>query len=56
MRSLTNARFKAIPSKPTVPWWIFCFILLATWQEGAKAHYRVMQMSLQRGETTLTKF
>ena len=22
-------------------WWIFCFVLLATLQEGAKAHYRV---------------
>ena len=22
-------------------WWIFCFVSLATFQEGAKAHYRV---------------
>ena len=22
-------------------WWIFCFVSLATLQEGAKAHYRV---------------
>ncbi len=22
-------------------WWIFCFVLLATLQEGAKAHDRV---------------
>ena len=28
-------------SKPTMVWWIFYFVTLATLQEGAKAHYRV---------------
>ncbi|TQR60856.1 hypothetical protein DMC01_03810 [Campylobacter troglodytis] len=28
-------------SKFMMAWWIFCFVTLATLQEGAKAHYRV---------------
>ncbi|TQR53300.1 hypothetical protein [Campylobacter troglodytis] len=42
-------------SKSKMTWLIFASFCLATLQEGAKAHYMVMQMSLQRGETTLTK-
>ncbi|WP_221887149.1 hypothetical protein [Campylobacter troglodytis] len=35
-------KFTAISLKPTVPWWIFCFVSSCNCVvEGAKAHYRV---------------
>ena len=34
-------KFIVIASKLMMAWLIFCFVTLATLQEGAKAHYRV---------------
>ena len=34
-------KFTAIAGKPMMAMWIFCFALLVTLQEEAKAHYRV---------------
>ena len=40
-QSLNKVRFTVMVSNLTMVWWIFCFVTLATLQEGAKTHYRV---------------
>ena len=34
-------KFTATAGRLMMVWWIFCFVLLATLQEGVKVHYRV---------------